>query len=144
MKILLVHNYYKRPGGEDVVFEQEQKLLADAGHEVLTYRRNNHEVDDYQMVGKLALAARGVWAGDSRNQVLSLLRREKPQIVHVHNTFVMISPSIYSACQEAGVPVVQTLHNYRLFCPAATFYRDGKLCEECVSHSLWRGIRHGC
>jgi glycosyltransferase involved in cell wall biosynthesis len=72
-----------------------------------------------------------------------LLAREKPAIVHVHNTFVMISPSIFSACEEAGVPVVQTLHNYRLMCPAGAFYRDGHVCEEC-RESLWAGIRHGC
>jgi glycosyltransferase involved in cell wall biosynthesis len=144
VKILLVHNYYKRPGGEDVVFEQEHQLLERAGHQVLRYIRCNNEVDTYHSLGQIALTVHGVWAWDSKAQISSLLRREKPQLVHVHNTFVMISPSIYSACREAGVPVVQTLHNFRLFCPAATFYRDGKICEECVGHGLWRGVWHGC
>ena len=69
---------------------------------------------------------------------------QKPDLVHIHNTFVMISPSIYAACREAGIPVVQTLHNYRLFCPAATFFRNGRICEKCIDHTLWRSVRHGC
>jgi glycosyltransferase involved in cell wall biosynthesis len=73
-----------------------------------------------------------------------LLAREKPDVVHVHNTFMMISPSIYSACREAEIPVVQTLHNFRFLCPAANFFRDGKVCEECLEHTVWRGVRHGC
>jgi glycosyltransferase involved in cell wall biosynthesis len=72
------------------------------------------------------------------------LREEKPEIVHVHNTFMMISPSIYSACREANVPVVQTLHNYRLLCPAATLFRKGKVCEECIGGSLWPSVKYGC
>jgi glycosyltransferase involved in cell wall biosynthesis len=72
------------------------------------------------------------------------VQREKPDLVHVHNTFVMISPSIYSACAQVGVPVVQTLHNYRLLCLAANFFREGKVCEDCLGGSLWPGVKHGC
>jgi glycosyltransferase involved in cell wall biosynthesis len=85
-----------------------------------------------------------VWAADTRREVADLIRREKPQLAHLHNTFPLVSPSIYTACKEAGVPVVQTLHNYRLICPAAIFFRDGKVCEDCLEHSLWRGVLHGC
>ena len=144
MKILLVHNEYRQPGGEEVVFEQERQVLEAAGHQVVTYRRSNHEVSGDSLAGQLSLASKVVWAADSRREFAALLRREKPQIVHIHNTFVVISPSIYSACREVGVPVVQTLHNYRLLCPAANFFRQDRICEECVEHSLWRGVLHGC
>jgi len=143
VKIVLVHNTYQQPGGEDVIFEQECAMLKNAGHQVVTYSRSNWEADHYPGVRRVLLAKRAIWASDTRREFANLLKREKPGVVHVHNTFVMISPSIYSACSEAGVPVVQTLHNYRLFCPAATFFRDGKVCEECFE-SLWRGVEHGC
>jgi len=144
VKILLVHNAYREPGGEDVVFEQERQVLEEAGHQVVTYRRNNHEVNGDSLAGQLSLASKTVWAGDSRREFAAMLCRETPHIVHLHNTFIVISPSIYSACREAGVPVVQTLHNYRLLCPAANFFRQNRVCEECVEHSLWRGVLHGC
>jgi glycosyltransferase involved in cell wall biosynthesis len=144
MKIVLVHNSYQQPGGEDVVFEQECKLLENAGHRVIEYRRSNFEVDAYPGLRRFQLAGRAVWSADTRQQFERLLEQEKPDLVHVHNTFVMVSPSIYSACREAKVPVVQTLHNYRLYCPPSTFFRDGHICEECVDHSLWRGIAHRC
>jgi glycosyltransferase involved in cell wall biosynthesis len=141
MKILVVHNTYQQPGGEDVVFEQECQLLENAGHSVITYRRSNWEAANYS---GLRLVGKAIWARDARQQFARLLDQEKPDLVHVHNTFIMVSPSIYSACREADVPVVQTLHNYRLFCPGATFFRDGHVCEDCVQHGLWRGVIHGC
>ncbi len=143
MKIILVHNSYQQPGGEDVIFEQERKMLEDAGHQVVAYCRSNWDAEAYPGIRRLSLAKRTIWAPDTRRHFARLLQQEKPDLVHVHNTFVMISPSIYSACLEARVPVVQTLHNYRLLCPAATFFRDGKVCEECLS-SLWRGVEHAC
>ena len=145
MKILLVHNHYLQTGGgEDVVFAKERQLLERAGHHVLVYRRSNDEMDSYVGLNRLVLLQKAVWNTDTRNTFAELLRREKPNVVHVHNTWMMISPSIYSACREAGVPVVQTLHNYRLLCTAGVFFRDGKICEECLDHSLWRGVQHGC
>lgn len=119
-------------------------MLERAGQQVVTYRRSNWDVASYTGLQQINLAARTVWASDSRRDFLRLLRAEKPSVVHVHNTFVMISPSIYSACHEEGVPVVQTLHNYRLLCPAATFFRDGTVCEECLAGSLWHGVEHAC
>lgn len=144
LKILLIHNQYQQRGGEDVVFEQERKLLESYGHTVVAYRRSNWEVSNYVGIQKMALLGRTIWASDAHKDVVKLIRDEKPQLVHVHNTLVMISPSIYSACHEAGVPVVQTLHNYRLLCPAATFFRDNHICEECLQHGLWRSVLHGC
>jgi glycosyltransferase involved in cell wall biosynthesis len=144
MKIAMVHNTYQWPGGEDVVVEQERDLLRSAGHTVLEYRRSNHEIVNGSLVRQIAMAQRAIWSSGTFQGFRALLRQQKPDIVHVHNTFVMISPSIYWACAEENVPVVQTLHNFRLFCPQGTFLREGKICEECVEHSLLRGVAYGC
>lgn len=144
MKIVLVHNQYQQGGGEDVVFDQERRNLERAGHEVVAYHRSNWEIDNPSPLGRLALARDTVWSTRTRRDFVQLLDRESPDIVHVHNTFVVISPSIYSACHERGIPVVQTLHNFRLMCPNATFYRDGNICEACSDRGLWSAVRHGC
>src|SRR5438034_940292 len=94
------------------------------------------EADTDTGLRRLSLVKNIAWSVDTKQELARLLRDEKPQIVHVHNTFMMMSPSVFAACREAGVPVIQTLHNYRLFCPAANFVRDGKPCEECVEHTL--------
>ncbi len=122
------------------MFEQERALLEQAGHKTIAYERSNHEIN----TAKLALLGSTIWASGSKRDFADLLRRERPDLVHVHNTFFVISPSIYSACREADVPVVQTLHNYRLLCPAAEFARAGKICEECVEHGVWRSVQYGC
>jgi glycosyltransferase involved in cell wall biosynthesis len=145
MKILLVHNYYKLSGGEDEVFQREKRLLVDAGHEVVEYVRDNKEINNQTVVQQISLAARTTWAWDSHRDLGSLLRREKPDITHFHNTFPLVSPSAYYACASAGVPVIQTLHNPRLICPAATLSRNGKPCEDCArSAFLWPAVRHAC
>jgi glycosyltransferase involved in cell wall biosynthesis len=144
MKILLVHNYYQQPGGEDVVFAQERHLLEQKGHRVITYTRTNHEAVKASLGDKVKLLKTIVSAEDSRQQVATILAVEKPDLVHIHNTFMMISPSIYAACSQAKVPTVQTLHNYRLYCPTVTFYRDGHICEDCVTGGLVQAVRHRC
>jgi glycosyltransferase involved in cell wall biosynthesis len=144
MKILLVHNTYQYRGGEDVVFDQEQHLLKAAGHEVLEYQRHNSEIKGYSTARRISLLARTVWADDTYREFSTLLRQSKPEIVHIHNTFPLISPSVYWACRNEQVPVVQTLHNYRLFCPGANFFRAGKTCEDCIGGSFWHGVQHGC
>jgi glycosyltransferase involved in cell wall biosynthesis len=144
MKILIVHNSYQQSAGEDVVVAQETRLLERNGHEVGVYKRSNDELDDLSFRQRLGLISRIVSASDTKLDVRNLLRDQKPDVVHVHNTFAMVSPSVYEVCQEENVPVVQTLHNYRLLCPAATLYRDAAPCEECVTHSLLRSVRYGC
>jgi glycosyltransferase involved in cell wall biosynthesis len=144
MKIVLVHNEYQQRGGEDVVFDQELQLLEHSGHDVRTYRRSNWEVKSYSGAKRLALACKTIWAADTRRDFAKLVRARKTDLVHIHNTFVMISPSIYSVCREEAIPVVQTLHNYRLFCPGGTFFRQGHVCEECPEHGLSRSVLHAC
>lgn len=144
MKIVLVHNTYLIQGGEDVVFWQERNLLRAGGHEVLEYQRFNSEMQQYSVVRRITLIGRTAWAADSHREFSDLLRKHRPDVVHVHNTFPLISPSILWACREQGVPVVHTLHNYRLLCPGANFIRDGKPCEDCTHGNLLQSVAHGC
>src|SRR5271163_738716 len=129
MKIILVHNLYQQPGGEDVVFESEKCLLERKGHRVIPYVRSNMELQNASRLDWMSIAPGIVWSSKTRHEFAAILDAERPDIVHVHNTFVVISPSIYSACRERGIPVVKTLHNFRWMCPGALFYRDGRICE---------------
>jgi glycosyltransferase involved in cell wall biosynthesis len=140
-RVLLVHNAYRLPGGEDSVVADEAALLARKGHEVIEMRRDNHEADG---LGRLRLAAQTLWSPRTHADTLALLRRHRPSVVHVHNTLPLVSPSLYWACAEAGVPVVQTLHNFRLACPQAMFLREGRVCESCIGRTPWPAVLHGC
>ncbi|MBA3915079.1 MAG: glycosyltransferase family 4 protein [Acidobacteriales bacterium] len=145
MRVLLVHNRYQITGGEEVVFEQERQLLKRAGHEVLTYTRTNFEAETYTGLKQIALVKNVAWSQETRSQLAAVIGEFSPDIVHVHNTFMMMSSSVFATCREMDVPVVQTLHNYRMFCPAGNFvHRDGYVCEECTQHGLKRGVRYGC
>ena len=143
MKILSVHNSYQQPGGEDQVFAQEADLLRSHGHQVVLYQASNDQVTGANRPG----FARATLFGTRRpiRSLRALMQRERPDLVHVHNTFPVISPAVYYAADEAGVPVVQTLHNYRLLCPTATLFRDGHVCQDCVGKRIpWPGVVHGC
>ena len=141
MNILVVHNAYQQSGGEDVVFQNEMELLRRSGNEVRDYRDDNRRINGMNF---LRLGTETIWSESSRKRLSNVLREWHPDLAHFHNTFPLISPSAYSACRDFGVPVVQTLHNYRLLCPAATLFRDGHTCEECVAQSLWMSVRYGC
>lgn len=144
MKILLIHNYYRHSGGEDVVFQAEADLLRERGHSVVTYTRANDEISHYGILKKISLAGDTIWSRSSKYAISKVIAKECPDLVHFHNTFPLISPAAYYGCREAGVPMVQTLHNYRLICPSAMLFRGGGLCEECIDHGLLRSIRYGC
>lgn len=144
MKLLLVHNFYQEPGGEDATFALEKEMLVSGGHRVAVYSRHNSEIASYGFVPRATLGLRTTWAWDSVRELSRVLQDERPDLAHFHNTFPLVSPAAYYACREVGVPVVQTLHNYRLACPAGGFARDGRICEECLEHSLWRAVQHGC
>jgi glycosyltransferase involved in cell wall biosynthesis len=144
MKILTVHTFYQQPGGEDVVFEAEGRLLSRFGHDVVKFRENNASIQTDSISRSLHLATRTIWSRSSYHKLADVISHFRPDVAHFHNTFPLISPSAYYACKRAGVPVVQTLHNYRLFCPKASFFREGRPCEECLDHSLARSVRYGC
>jgi glycosyltransferase involved in cell wall biosynthesis len=142
LRVLLVHNHYQQPGGEDRVFAAEGRLLETQGHRVSRYTVHNDQVKD---LAPLALAKATVWNKTTWQELHTLIQGIRPEIVHLHNTFPLISPAAYYACQAANVPVVQTLHNYRLICPNALFLREGRVCEDCMGKTPpWPGILHAC
>ncbi len=143
-KVLIVHNYYQIPGGEDTVVANEKKLLEDHGHEVVLYSRNNSELKTMSVVQKVLLPFTTVFSLRTYREVKRIVREQHIDIVHVHNTLNLISPSVYYAAFSCKVPVVQTIHNFRLLCPGATFYRDGHVCEDCVEHGLRCAVKHSC
>lgn len=143
-KILLVHNYYQIPGGEDTVVANEKKLLEAHGHEVLLYTRHNSELNNLTPWQKVLLPFSTVFSLRTYREVRRLVRKEKIDIVHVHNTLNLISPAVYYAVLSCKVPVVQTVHNFRLLCPGATFYRDGQICEECLEKGLSCALKYKC
>ncbi len=144
LKILIVHNYYQIPGGEDTVVKNEKKLLEEHGHKVILYTRNNSELKEMTIAKKLLLPFITIFNPRTYREVKKIIKKENIDIVHVHNTLNLISPSVFYAAFSCKIPVVQTLHNFRLLCPGATFYRDGHICEDCVRHTLLCAIRHAC
>jgi glycosyltransferase involved in cell wall biosynthesis len=144
MKIVIVHNTYQQPGGEDVAVAAESNLLERRGHTVIPYSRSNDEIAEMSGPRRLLMVKDMIHSERSKRETLDLLHNERPDLVHVHNTFMMVSPSVFEACREAGIPVVQTLHNYRLLCPAWSLCRKGTVCEECLESGLWRSVWHGC
>jgi hypothetical protein len=144
VKILIIHNSYQARGGEDVVVERERALMKAFDHEIIEYRRTNQEISNH-FLGRLSAVPRTLWSSESYHDVSTLIRIHRPDIVHIHNTLAMVSPSAYYACRRLGVPAVQTLHNYRLICPRADLFRAGAICEECVGRQFpWPGVKKGC
>lgn len=143
-KVLLVHNYYKIRGGEDTVVANEKQLLESAGHEVYTYFRRNDEIDTLPLWRKALLPLTTLFSRCTYSDICRLIREKGIDVVHVHNTLLMVSPAVYYAARRCGVPVVQTIHNFRLFCPAGTYFRDGRVCEDCRTCGLHCAVRHSC
>jgi len=140
VRIALVHTRYRQRGGEEVAFEAEAQLLASRGHDVHVIATDNNELDGMLPVRTGMLT---VWNEGRRQQIAEQLRAIEPDIVHFHNTFPLLSPAVcYAVPRRAAA--VQTLHNYRLVCPAATLMRGAEPCEACVGHTPVAAIRHGC
>lgn len=140
-RVLVVHNRYLSPGGEDAAVEAEVALLRRRGHAVAIYVRYNEELD--HMLPPVALANM-MWSSRTAREIATIIEGFHPDVVHAHNTFAVVSPSVYWAADRAGVPVVQTLHNYRLLCVQAMLLRADQVCEACVGRSPWSGVRHRC
>ncbi len=143
MKILFVHNLYQQAGGEDTVVAAEVELMKSHGHEVQLWNADNKDLPT-GLSGKIKTALNTVYSKASLLIAREKLRQFQPDIVHVHNFFPQISPAIYDACLEFGIPVVQTLHNYRLICPGAFLLRKGKICELCIKGSPYQAAKYGC
>lgn len=141
MRLLVVHNVYQHRGGEDAVVESEIVLLRARGHVVETYTRNNHEISG---MSSLATFKQTLWSSRTTQEITTLISHFQPDVIHAHNTFPLVSPSLYWAATRAGVPVVQTLHNYRLLCLNGLFLREGGVCNDCQGRFPWRGVVHKC
>ena len=145
-RILQVHTRYRLPGGEDEIVEAERRLLEDAGVEVRQAIFDNADLrESRSMAGDLRLAGAAIWSRSAEHRVRAEIAKSRPQVVHVHNTFPAASPSVYAAAARMRVPVVQTLHNYRFVCPAATAFRAGRVCTDCVGLALTvPAVIHAC
>jgi glycosyltransferase involved in cell wall biosynthesis len=146
MKILMCHNNYRTsaPSGEDAVVQDERELLEKYGIEVILYEKYNDDLDDSTLFKRINVALDTSWSRKTYHELRKIIRKTRPDIAHFHNTFPQISPSAYLACQENGVPVVQTLHNFRFVCPGAMLLRDGQPCERCLGTSLLPALKYRC
>ena len=145
MRVLLAHNFYRSsaPSGEDGVYCNERALLEHQ-FEVIPYERFNDDIDESTLKRKFRLALDGAWSRRTYQELSALIKKNRPDVAHFHNTFPQISPSAYAACQDNGVPVVQTLHNFRFICPGGLLLREGRPCEDCVGTNLVPALRHRC
>ena len=146
MRILLVHNYYRggAPGGEDIVFDSERELLESAGVEVKVYTRRNDEMDEHALVDRLKTAASLFGWSRTQDDLTALFKTWRPDVVHVHNLFPLIGRAVFDVCDRFDIPSVQTIHNYRWICAAATHLREGRLCTDCQPQRLSPAIQHRC
>lgn len=143
MNIYIIHNEYGKFSGEEAVVAGQKKLLADNGHEVVCFERSSAEIPKMRL-GKLRALFSGIYSFSSRRQIRRLLAEHKPDIVHIHNLFPLISPAILPECKKAGVPVVMTVHNYRLVCPNGLHMTDGKVCEKCCGGKEYQCLLNNC
>ena len=146
MKILQAHNRYRSaaPSGENRVVDTEAEALAALGHEVIRFERRSDDIEGWSRAQQASLPARAVWNPETRRDLRSVLRATRPDVVHLHNTFPLLSPAVLYACREARVPVVATLHNYKLACANGEFYRQGAVCHDCADGRPGQAIQHGC
>lgn len=142
MRILIVHERYRLRGGEDVAVEAESALLARAGIEVASHVLDHRDI---RGEGSLSLALGAIWSPAGQRAVAAAIADSRPDLMHVHNFFPLLSPAIYEGARAAGIPVVQTLHNYRLLCPNGLLLREGRPCEDCRDRLVkWPGVLHRC
>lgn len=142
MRILTVHSKYQVRGGEDECLEGEHAILAEQGHETRYLIFDNSRISGWNVC---STALHATWSQSAYRRVLSEIRAWRPDVLAVHNFFPLASPSVCYAGSRARIPVVQTLHNYRIICPGSTLLRDGRICEDCTKSALpWPGVLHGC
>lgn len=142
--VLMVHNFYQIGGGEHTVFNNEIELLKKNGHKVITYTRDNTEIKD-SLFKKFFLPLTTIWSVKTYIDIKKIIKKEHIDIVHCHNTFPLISPSVYYVARKMKIPVIQTIHNFRFICPKALFYRAGKICEEClINNDFKEALKNNC
>nr|WP_297707387.1 glycosyltransferase family 4 protein [uncultured Butyrivibrio sp.] len=142
--VLIVHNYYRIPGGEDIVVANEKALLEEHGHKVTVYSRNNADAGDHGLIQKIGLAFVSIFNFRTYRDICKIIDKEKIDVIHIHNTIALVSPAAYIAGINRGVPVVQTIHNFRLVCPNGVCYVKGHVCERCLEHGLKASLLYNC
>jgi len=143
-RVLIVHNEYQYAGGEDTVVRQDADLLKKHGHSVFFYIRRNEELRDASIGKKLLLPFTTFFSLRTYREIREMINREHIDIMHVHNTLPLVSYSCYFAAKKEKIRLIQTIHNFRIVCPNALFYRDGHICEDCLKKGLFQGVMHGC
>ena len=143
-RVLIVHNRYRQPGGEDVVADAQAALLSERGHAVHRFEKHNSEINSYSLINKAALFFKTANNRASANEIARVAADFKPDVAFVHNTLPLLSPSIYKPLKSAGVKVIQWLHNFRLVCPAGTLFRKGAPCSLCVKGDFKPAIEYRC
>ena len=144
LRILQVHNVYQGKTGEETVVEEERKILERHGHEVIQFIKDNSDLNKFGKLEKFRMLFSLTSSQSIATEFESLLDKEQPDVCHVHNTFPLITPIVYQICQSKGVPVVQTLHNYKMVCTNSLLFRNGEVCEECLNKSLYNSIKFKC
>jgi len=142
VKILIVHNHYRQPGGEDAAVGSELDLLESHGHSVRIFSVSSSNIR--KIWAKIKAGWNAPYSDSSRKKLMVVLHDFKPDIVHVHNFFPILTPSVFDACTTTGIPVIHTLHNYRLICPNGLLMREGNICDECITGSVYNSVLHGC
>lgn len=144
MKILVIHNDYQQPGGETAAYCSDVKILKDAGHTVASYFQDNREILDYNLLKKVTFFPNTFFSKTIFSEIQRLVEKDRPDIAHVHNVFPLISPSVYHALHNAGVPIVQTVHNFRFLCPNGSFLMRGEICERCKFGNTLHAVHYKC
>lgn len=142
MRVLQVNNFFRESGGETAVVENERRLLESRGHRVDLFSATNDWSGGIRV--RIDAAVHSAYSPLWRARLLDRIRDCRPDVVHIHNFFPLLTPAVYDACRDGGVPAVHTLHNYRLICPASLLWRHGHICEECLHHSPYRAAFHRC
>ncbi len=144
MKVLQVHNFYKIRGGECSVVDAERALLESHGHEVMTYYRDSRDIDNLGMLDKARMLLSVPYNKSVEKDLVVAVRKNRPDVAHVHNVFPMLTTALYKALNSCGVPVVQTIHNFRFLCPNGQFYVHGHICEDCQKQSYFSAVKKKC
>ena len=142
--VLIVHNQYQLAGGEDTVSENEGRLLQEHGHKVCFYLRNNTEIQSMNPFQKALSALGTVFSIKSYREIRKLIRDNRIEVVHVHNTVPLVSCSVYYAAKAEGCTLVQSIHNFRMVCPSGLMIRSGQVCDDCIKKGLACAVKHGC
>jgi glycosyltransferase involved in cell wall biosynthesis len=147
MKIVVAHNRYSsaQPSGENIIVDAEITQLREGGVEVLPFLRSSDEIGALPATGKALLPLAPIYAPRAQRDLVALIREHRPDVLHLHNPYPLISPWIVRTAHAHGLPVVQTVHNYRQVCVNGVYFRDGHICQDCKGRTLpLPAVRHSC